>query len=197
MTILYNVGKGLYVNTTNRCPANCTFCIRNHADGINPTDNLWLEREPTVAEICGEIKNTDLSKFSEIVFCGFGEPSERLFDICEIAKFVREISDIPIRIDTNGLANLVHGRNVEEYFSAFDVVSISLNGYDAKSYQEVTRSKFGMQSFEEMLKFARGVRKYCKKTVMTVVDTIGENSIEKSRKVALSAGAEFKVRTYT
>ncbi|MFI3165375.1 MAG: TatD family nuclease-associated radical SAM protein [Bacillota bacterium] len=197
MTILYNVGNGLYVNTTNRCPANCTFCIRNHADGIMPTDNLWLEREPTVDEICEKISNTDISKFSEIVFCGFGEPSVRLFDICKVVEFIRSVSDIPIRIDTNGLANLIHNKSVEDAFSVFDVVSISLNGFDAESYQAVTRSKFGIKSFDEMLKFASEVQKHCDKVIMTVVDSIGETAIEKSRVIANSCSVDFRVRKYT
>lgn len=34
MTIVYPVGKGLYVNMTNRCPCACEFCIRKNGAGV-------------------------------------------------------------------------------------------------------------------------------------------------------------------
>ncbi len=197
MTILYTVGNGLYVNTTNRCPCACTFCIRNHKDGINEGDYLWLEREPTVEEICNELKKKSLSDYSEVVFCGYGEPSERIDDINQVIDYIRSYSDIQIRIDTNGLANLIYKKDVEEKFSKFDVISISLNGYDSRTYYEVTKPKFGIQSFDEMLKFAKTVKQYVPEVVLTVVDVIGEEAIEKSRAVAESIGVKFRVRTFS
>ncbi len=195
--ILYTVKNGLYVNTTNRCPCDCTFCIRNHSDGVGDGENLWLKKEPTIKEVCDEIQKKNLKKFKEVVFCGFGEPSVRIDDINEIIDFIRSISDIKIRIDTNGLSNLIHQKSTEEKFSKFDTVSISLNGYDAKTYTDVTRPVYGEKAFSEMLEFAKNVKQYCPDVVLTVVDIIGKEAIEKSRKVANSIDVNFRVRTYS
>ena len=107
MTITYPVTTGLYVNITNRCPCACTFCVRNKKDHVFESDSLWLEKEPTVQEICDSLDSWDLAKYEEVVFCGFGEPTERLYDLLEVAKYIKSKSDIKIRINTNGLADLI------------------------------------------------------------------------------------------
>ena len=89
MTITYPVYNGIYVNMTNRCPCACTFCLRHLSDHVEGSDSLWLDREPTVKEVCDSIDTWDLTKYSEIVFCGYGEPTERLNDLLEVAKYIR------------------------------------------------------------------------------------------------------------
>ena len=78
MTITYEVGGNLYLNITNRCPCACTFCIRTLCDGAYGSDPLWLEHEPSQEEIFAALEQRDLSRYREVVFCGFGEPTERL-----------------------------------------------------------------------------------------------------------------------
>ena len=43
----YKVGRGVYINLTNRCTNRCDFCIRQNGDGVYGSDTLWLEREPS------------------------------------------------------------------------------------------------------------------------------------------------------
>lgn len=107
MTITYPVNKGLYINMTNRCPCNCTFCLRHNAEGVYGSDSLWLDREPTVQEVCDSVDTWDLTQFDEVVFCGYGEPTERLEDLLLVAKYIKAKGDIKIRINTNGLADLI------------------------------------------------------------------------------------------
>ena len=79
MTILYKVHNNLYVNLTNRCPCACTFCLRQNMDTVTHDDQtLWLEHEPTAEEVKAEFAKFDLSEYEEVVFCGYGEPTERL-----------------------------------------------------------------------------------------------------------------------
>ena len=85
MTVVYEVKDGLYVNLTNRCPCACAFCIRNNGDGAYGSDSLWLDREPDADEVSAAIVAACPERFSEIVFCGYGEPTERLDVLLEVA----------------------------------------------------------------------------------------------------------------
>ena len=76
MEILYKVHNNLYVNMTNKCPFACTFCLRQTMDRIGESDRLWLEREPDVNEVIAEFDKWNMEDFGEVVFCGFGEPTE-------------------------------------------------------------------------------------------------------------------------
>ena len=109
MTITYEGRNSIYVNMTNRCPCACVFCLRNNKDHVFNSDSLWLEREPDVKEICDSIDTRDLSKYDELVFCGYGEPTERLDDLLQVASYVKSKRNIKIRINTNGLSDLING----------------------------------------------------------------------------------------
>ena len=90
MTITYEVDGALYVNITNRCSNRCDFCIRNNGDGAYGSNSLWLSREPTCDEIFESIVASNPENYSELVFCGYGEPTERLDDLICVAKKVKE-----------------------------------------------------------------------------------------------------------
>ena len=89
MCITYEVENSLYVNITNKCSNRCVFCIRNNGDTAYGSDPLWLEREPTVQEIIDSILEREVEKYSEIVFCGYGEPSFRLKEARAVALLVK------------------------------------------------------------------------------------------------------------
>ena len=89
MTISYAVGKNLYLNLTNRCPCACTFCIRSFGDGAYGSDPLWLEHEPSYEEVCADLQQRDLSSYQEVVFCGFGEPTERMELLQQVAAYLK------------------------------------------------------------------------------------------------------------
>lgn len=198
MTITYPVTTGLYVNITNRCPCACTFCIRNKKDHVFESDSLWLEREPTVQEICDSLDTWDLSKYEEVVFCGFGEPTERLYDLLEVAKYIKSKSDIRIRINTNGLADLIWEKSTAPKLKGLiDAVSISLNATNKEDYLEVVRPKFGIESFDAMLQFTKDCTEYVPSVMMTVVDVVTtKEEQEKCREICESVGAIFRVRPY-
>ena len=198
MTITYPVKNGIYVNMTNRCPCSCTFCLRQNADGVYGSDPLWLDREPTVNEVCESIDKWALEKYDEVVFCGYGEPTERLYDLLEVAKYIKSKSDIKIRINTNGLADLIWNEpTAQKLEGVIDSVSISLNATNKEDYQNVVRSKFGIESFDAMLKFAKDCTKYVPNVVMTVVDVVtSKEEQELSRKICKSVGATLRIRPY-
>lgn len=198
MTITYVYGKNLYVNTTNRCDCSCTFCLRTTGDRVGDSGPLWLEREPTREEILADIQKRDLSQYQELVFCGYGEPTYRLEDILWVAEQVKGYSSIPIRMDTNGHSDLIHGKPTAHLFAGkFDILSISLNRAAAEDYQATCRSKYGIESYQAMLDFTREAVKYVPKVIMTVVDTMPQEEIEACGRICRSLGATYRVRTYS
>jgi radical SAM enzyme (TIGR04100 family) len=196
MTITYPVGKGLYINMTNRCPCACTFCLRKNGDSVYGSEPLWLDREPTVKEVCDSIDGWNLADFEELVFCGYGEPTERLEDLLKVAEYVKSKSGIRIRINTNGLADLINEKSTAPLLEGkIDALSISLNATNEEDYLKVVRPKFGAGSYTAMLKFTEEAVRYVPDVMMTVVDVVtsGEEQ-EKSREICERLGARLRVR---
>ena len=197
MTILYPVGQHLYVNLTNKCPCACTFCIRQNGDGAYGSDSLWLEHDPDLDEIKAAFAKWDLSQFTELVFCGYGEPTEALPMLLRTAKYAKTLPGCPpIRLNTNGLSDLIHGEPTASQFAGLiDTVSISLNAGTEKEYMAVTRPKWD-NAFEAMQKFALDCKKYVPKVMFTVVDVIPQSEIEAAQAVADRLGIPLRVRKY-
>ena len=198
MTLTYKVKNGIYVNMTNRCPCACTFCLRHNAPGVYGSDPLWLDREPTVDEVIESLKGWDLSSLDEVVFCGYGEPTERLYDILKVAEYIKSVSEIKIRINTNGLSDLIHGKpTAPDLKGLIDTVSVSLNATNAEDYLKVCRPKFGIQSYDAMLAFTKECTKYVPSVVMTVVDVVtSKDEQEKCKAICDSVGATLRIRPY-
>ncbi len=198
MTITYPVKNGIYVNMTNRCPCACTFCLRHNGEGIFGSDSLWLEREPTVREVCESIDAWDITQYTEIVFCGYGEPTERLYDLLKVAEYIKSKSDIKIRINTNGLSDLIwNEKTAPKLKGLIDTVSISLNTTNKEDYFRIVRPKFGIDSFDAMLRFTKDCTDFVPNVVMTVVDKVtSEEEQEICRKICESVGATLRIRPY-
>lgn len=198
MTILYEVSRGLYVNLTNRCPCACTFCIRKNRDTMDDRNSLWLEHDVTEEELLMELRQTNLSKYEELVFCGFGEPTEALDVLLAGARFVKSYCDMPIRINTNGLGNLIHGRDITgEFEGLIDTVSISLNNPDPVRYQALVQSRFGDASFDAMLDFAKRCKEHVGKVIMsTVSTTISAEEESRCKQICDALGVTYRIREY-
>ena len=142
--------------------------------------------------------SVDLSKYDEIVFCGYGEPTERLDDLLEVAKYIKSKSDIKIRINTNGLADLIWGeKTAPKLKGLIDTVSVSLNATNKEDYFKVVRPKFGIESYDAMLRFTKDCVDYVPNVVMTVVDVVtSPEQQELSRKICESIGATLRIRPF-
>ncbi|MEG2450521.1 MAG: TatD family nuclease-associated radical SAM protein [Clostridia bacterium] len=193
-TYVYEFGDSLYLNITNRCPNNCEFCLRNFKDGVNDNE-LWLKAEPTFDDMVEDLSLYDLGKYRAVVFCGFGEPMCNLSLLSQVAPYLKR-KGVSVRINTNGLGNLINNRDdVPKLIAPYiDCVSISLNASTPKAYQEICKSKYGEDAFYAMMSFAKDCVENGIRTKMSVVDFIGESEIEACRKLAESVGAEFRVR---
>lgn len=195
ITITYTVGDSLYVNTTNRCSNSCDFCVRSHGEALY--GDLWLDREPTKEEILADIERREPEKFPELVFCGYGEPTERQDDIVWVMRELKKKHpNLKIRINTNGQADLINGRDTTpELEGLVDTLSISLNCANAESYQKVCHSEFGEKAFDALIDYARRAKKYVPKVVFSVVrGSIPDSDIDICQKIADDAGVTLRVR---
>lgn len=192
-TISYEAFGSLYLNITNRCSGNCTFCIRNFADGVYGY-NLRLSREPSEEEIMGELAAADLTRYKEVVFTGFGEPTCRFDAVLRVTRFLHQ-RGVRVRLDTNGHAALLNpGRNVVAELKAagLSAVSISLNAESEERYNRLCQPALP-GAYGALLEFARQAVKAGIETRLTVVGHTGVD-IEKCRRIADETGASFKVR---
>ncbi|MBO5888584.1 MAG: TIGR04100 family radical SAM protein [Clostridia bacterium] len=198
MTITYEGRNSIYVNITNKCPCACVFCLRHNKDHVFNSNSLWLEREPTVKEICDSIDAWNLDKYDEIVFCGYGEPTERLDALLQVASYVKKNYKIKIRINTNGLSDLINKEKTAcKLKGLIDCVSISLNATNKDDYFKLVRPKFGVDSYDAMLSFAKDCTNYVDEVVMTVVDVVtSKEEQEKSREICNLLGVKLRVRPY-
>ena len=191
--------RNLYVNITNRCTCSCTFCLRNMKK-MDDSVTLWLKKEPSSAEVKAALDGAPWEYIKEVVFCGFGEPTERLDVLTDLLRYVKTMHpDVATRLNTNGLSDLSYGRDTSLDFDGdiLDTVSISLNASNAERYLELTRSRFGIKSYEAMLSFAQNMKKYVPNVVLTIVDHVeGADEIEKCRAICESRGLTLRVRPY-
>ena len=200
-TISYEYEGALYVNLTNRCDCACVFCLRNNGHkGSIYADNLWLEHEPTRQEALDNLLARDFSRYRELVFCGFGEPMYRTDDILWLVDQLKEkVPHLPpVRINTNGHANLILGRDVTpELQGRIDTLSISLNGSTPAEYLAVTRPRDGEKAWHAMLDFALKAKEYVPNVVMTIVDKDkSEEEVDRCRQIVRDLGVTLRIRSY-
>ena len=197
MNIAYEYQNNLYVNLTNRCTNKCKFCIRFTPSGVDNID-LWLEHEPSEDEVIKSLEEKNYKAYDEVIFCGYGEPMLRYEVLVEAAKYIKDNSDLKIRVNTNGHANRAAGKDITPLLKGLvDCISISLNAENAQKYNNICVCDYGEEGFYEMLDFAKKASKYVPDVVLSVVDVIGKEEIEECRKLAEETGVKFRVREYS
>lgn len=190
---VYVIGNKIYINLTNRCSNNCDFCIRQGREGMADT-KLWIDVEPTIDDILEQLPQNLDDYDSEIVFCGFGEPTYNLETLDEVASYLHCI-DKTTRINTNGQANLIHGKDVSDIIAvSCDVINVSLNECNAEKYQKHCKSVFGAKAYPAVLEFATLCKQKGGNVVFSVVDSIGKQDIEACKKLADKMGIPLRVR---
>jgi len=203
-TIVYRYGEGLYVNLTNRCPTACVFCVKNSWKMDYRGSDLNLQgAEPSPAEVLALAKvEWAAAPFKEFVFCGYGEPTMRLEALLACARMIRNgraeplPKNLRIRLNTNGLANAVWGRNVvPEMKGLIDAVHVSLNSADPVQWRERMRpmDPWADTGFEKVKEFIREASLLLPEAVASVVEDPGVD-LAKFRELAERLGAEVRVR---
>ncbi|NMW18520.1 MAG: radical SAM protein [Chlorobiaceae bacterium] len=192
-TIAYSIGNSLYLNITNRCSNSCSFCIKINSRTFHDND-LFLSTEPSFDEIMGAIDA--FRDFEEVVFCGYGESLIRLEIVKQVAAAVKRNYFTRVRINTDGQANLVHGRNIiPELAGIVDCLSVSLNAADAETYMRLCHSPFGEAGFTAVCDFIRLAAAEIPEVIASVV-RVPSLDVDACKALALSLGASFRVRSY-
>lgn len=190
-TYTYQIGNNLYINLTNRCSNRCIFCVRDGKETYEGY-SLWLKgKEPSVSMIEEEIG--DPKKFHEIVFCGFGEPTERLDEMLAICDYVHAGGG-KTRLNTNGHGSLLNKKDIAPMLvGKLDGINVSLNAPTREEYEALCRPLLP-DAFEGMLSFARACKREGLNVWFSVVDCIGKEKVEASRRVADEVGIPLRVR---
>lgn len=190
--IAYRIRDSLYLNITNRCTNRCSFCAK-FEDFTVKGHYLLLDHEPGSREVLAAIGSAE--GCTEIVFCGYGEPLLRLDLIKEVAAELKK-RNFSIRINTDGQANLVNGRNIlPELSGLVDTISVSLNAADAATYAKLCNPKHGEAAFTAVCDFIKEAGKHIPHVVASAV-TVPGLDIGPIRELAQSLGAEFREREY-
>lgn len=190
--IAYKIRNSLYLNITNQCSNRCSFCAKFDNFTVKG-HNLLLDGEPTFDEIMAAVGQP--AGIDEIVFCGYGEPLIRLELVKQVAQELKG-RGYCIRINTDGQANMVHGRNIlPELAGLVDSISVSLNAPDADTYKQICNTPFGEAGFEAVCTFIREAQQ-CIPLVVASAVTIPGIDIEACQRLAESLGAEFRIREF-
>lgn len=194
--VAYTIRDSVYLNVTGSCTSACTYCQRSTNPVVKGHD-LKLDRDPTPDEMLEALETERWKERSEVVFCGYGEPTLRLAEITTVASRIKELKpDVKIRLNTNGLGNLYHRQNiVPELTYAIDTVSISLNAQDAATFEKLCRPSVGPDPYGSLLDFSKKCVAAGLETVLTVVDH-PDVDVEACRRIATEMGAGFRVREY-
>lgn len=193
--LVYPIRDALYVNMTNRCTLRCTFC-RKFQDWVVKGHNLRLPDDPPVAAIRAALEAEGLERYDEVVFCGYGEPLRRVDAVIELARWLKS-RGVRIRINTDGLASRVHGRDVPgELAGLVDAISVSLNAPDAATYARLCHSKYGESAYDDVCAFLRRAREVIPEVTATVVGLPGLDVEACRRKAEDELGVHFRLRPY-
>ncbi len=193
--LVYPIRDALYINMTNRCTLRCTFC-RKFQDWVVKGHNLRLPEDPSVEAIRAALEAEGVERYAEVVFCGYGEPLRRIDAVIELARGLKE-RGLKVRINTDGLANRVHGRDVlPELAGLVDAISISLNAPDAATYARICLSQFGESAYDDVCAFIRRARDFIPDVTATVVELPGMDIEACRRKAEDELGVRFRPRPY-
>ncbi|MCL2745572.1 MAG: TatD family nuclease-associated radical SAM protein [Coriobacteriia bacterium] len=197
--LAYKFKDALYLNITNICPCACTFCLRDDFGTVGDADTLWLDHEPSAPEVIAAVQAYELLKtYSEVVFCGFGEPFSSYDVMIQVAQWLKDQGVEHVRVNTNGLGDLIVGRPVaSELAGLIDELSISLNAPDAESYNELCIPEFGQRSFQAVLDFAEAAKEYVPQVTLSVVDFLNADEVQRCADTAESLELPLRVRQFS
>ena len=198
--LVYLLDGKIYINLTNKCTNECVFCIRTLKDDVCGS-NLWLKNDNvTSEEVIKQLQKLKKDE-TEIVFCGYGEPTLKLDILKEVARFIKKsYPQVKVRLNTNGHANVVYKRNIiPELTGLVDSISVSLNASDDKMYRMLSQPNLVCTNvLSEVKDFIKKSAEAGIETTASVVSGYKNYDVDlkECEKIALEAGAKFRIREW-
>ena len=190
-TVGYTLHGNRYLNITNRCSLRCVFCPKFNDEWTVQDYPLRLDHDPSLEEIVAAVGNPE--DYREIVFCGLGEPTLRLYTLLDVATRIRHRAK-RLRINTDGLASFTYGRDVApDMEGLIDALSVSLNAQNADIYNRHCRPKLP-GSYEAMLDFVKRAREFVPDITLTAIDGLSDVDIPACEKIAQTLDVKFRRR---
>jgi TatD family-associated radical SAM protein len=189
--ISYQIDNNLYLSITDRCTLECAFCPKTLGDMTVKGYDLSFDHRPTAEEIIASID--DPTRYDEVVFCGYGEPTMRLNVLLEVARHVKKLGG-RVRVNTDGLSNLVHKHDtLPELGECVDALSVSLNGQNREVYDRHCRPNLP-GSYEAMLDFLARAPEFIADVTATAIDGLEGVDIPACEAIAKRLGVKFRRR---
>ena len=189
--VSYRLKNSLYLSITESCTLSCAFCPKTLGSyGVKGYD-LRMDHLPNVPEIIQAVGDPRL--YREVVFCGYGEPTLRLKVLLEVARWIKDHGG-GVRINSDGLANLVHQKDVLPLMGAsVDALSVSLNAQDEMTYERHCRPHLP-GSYLAMLDFLRRAPAYVPDVTATAIQGLEGVDIGACEQLARQLGVKFRRR---
>lgn len=189
--LVYDIGDRRYINIGKHCTLRCTFCPKTQGSLLVHEYDLTLPHQPAASAIIAALG--DLSSISEVVFCGFSEPTLRLPVLLEVARHVKQ-QGVPVRVNTDGLGNLANQHNIlPELATCVDSLSISMNAQNEALYNR--HCDPGMPgSYQAMLDFVRQAPAYIKDVTVTAIEGLEGVDVNACAEQARALGVNFRTR---
>lgn len=189
--VSYQIDNNLYLSITDRCTLECAFCPKTHGDMTVKGYDLSFNHRPTSEEIIASID--DPTRYDEVVFCGYGEPTMRFNVLLEVARNVKARGG-RVRLNTDGLSNLVHKHDtLPELAECVDALSVSLNAQNSEVYDRHCRPNLP-GSYEAVLEFLREAPKHIQDVTATAIDGLEGVDIPACEAIAKDLGVKFRRR---
>ena len=129
-----------------------------------------------------------------MVFCGYGEPLQRLDMVISVARWIKQHHG-RVRINTNGHANMIYKRDVlPELEGVVDSVSISLDAQDESTYNRICRPLYP-NAYQEVIRFIERAKEVVPDVQVTVVELEGVD-VGRCREIAQKMGVKFRLRRF-
>ncbi len=190
-TLVYDIRNSRYLNITGRCTLRCQFCPKHNGSKQVNEYQLDLSCQPKAEDIVALLGNVE--QFDEYVFCGYGEPTLNLPTLLTVAQVIKQKGG-RVRVNTDGLGNLVHRRNIlPELAQWVDSLSISLNADTEQAYQLHCQPKL-KNSYQAVRTFITLAPHYIDSVQVSAIDGLEGVDIEACRQFVNSCGAKFKHR---
>lgn len=124
------------------------------------------------------------------------EPTERLELLCKTAAYLKEQGVRCIRLNTNGLSDLLHERKTaQDLHGLVDIVSISLNAGTEEEYRKVTRPKFP-NAFARCRNLQQIARTAFQPSCIALWDILPKAELDAAQALADRQGIPLRVRKF-